>query len=71
MILMMLAALLQADAPKAAKEAIEKTAAASSYRVKFTATIKTPGSDPLVLDGETVRLKGGVLYIHYKASGGD
>ncbi len=59
------------DAPKAAKDAIEKVAASSSYKVKFTATIKTPNSDPLVLNGETVRLKGGVLYIHYKASGGD
>jgi hypothetical protein len=71
MAMLMAAALLQSDGTKTAKDAIDKVLAASSYKVKFQATIKTPGSDPLVLDGETVRLKGGVLFIHSKASGGD
>ena len=66
------ALLLQdADAPAAAREAIAKTRASSSYRVTFKATIRTPGSDPMVLEGESVWVKPGVLYIHSKASGGD
>lgn len=59
------------EAPQAAKEAISKTRAAASYRTRFKAVVKTPNSDPLILDGESVWVKGGVLFIHYKASGGD
>jgi outer membrane lipoprotein-sorting protein len=59
------------DAKKTLADAIDKVRGSGSYRSKFKATVKTPSSDPVVLDGESVWVKPGVLYIHYKASGGD
>jgi len=58
------------DGAAKAKAAIQKVADSGSYKVKFTATVTTPGSDPVVHEGETVRVKGGVLFIYAKASGG-
>lgn len=69
--LLMAAARQDADARKTAESAVAKTRASSSYEVVFKATIKTPNSDPMVLEGRTVWVKPGVLYIHSTASGGD
>jgi len=63
-------ALLQ-DAPGKAKASIEKVRTQRSYRTTFTATIRIPKSDPMVLTGEGLWASGGVLFIHYRASGGD
>jgi hypothetical protein len=65
------ACLLFQDAPGKAKASIEKVRTQKSYRTAFTATIKIPKSDPMVLTGEGLWTSGGVLFIHYRASGGD
>ncbi len=59
------------DAPGKAKASIEKVRGQKSYRTSFTATIRIPKSDPMVLTGEGLWISGGVLFIHYRASGGE
>ena len=61
----------QADAGEKMRDAIEKARGQDSYRTKYRAVIKAPFSDPMVIEGASVWVKPGVLYIHYKASGGD
>lgn len=63
--------LLAQDPPTAAKAAIDKARAAKSYHSKFKAVIEAPGSDPLKIEGESVWVNPGVLYIQYTGSGGD
>lgn len=63
-------AILQ-DGPARAKAAIEKVRAQKSYGTKFSAEIRAPNSDPMILNGEGLWVAGGVLFIHYKASGGE
>jgi hypothetical protein len=54
-----------------ARAALEKVAAQKSYRTKFAARIEVPNSDPMNLAGENVVVNGGVLFITYRASGGE
>lgn len=54
-----------------AENAIQKLREEPSYRTKFRAVVHAPGSDPLVIEGESVWVKPGVLYIQYLGSGGD
>ncbi len=69
--LLLAAAVLVQDPASDADKAIKKLRGEKSYRTKFKATIEAPGSDPLVVQGESVWVKPGVLYIQYLGSGGD
>ncbi|MHC4607251.1 MAG: LolA family protein [Planctomycetota bacterium] len=53
------------------KDAIAKVRGKPSYEVRYKATIKAPNSDPMVIQGTSLWVRPGVLYVHYKASGGD
>jgi len=61
---------LQAASDEAGR-AIQALRSQQSYRTRFKATIEAPGSDSLKIEGESVWVKPGVLYIHYTGSGGD
>lgn len=63
--------LLLQDAQKQSQSAIEKARSSQSYHTKFKAVIEAPGSDPLKIEGESVWVSPGVLYIQYTGSGGD
>jgi hypothetical protein len=61
----------QDDPRKSLQQSIEKVRAKSCYTVKFKAVMHAPNSDPLVIEGTSVWVKPNVLWVHYKASGGD
>jgi hypothetical protein len=68
---LLLMALVMQDAPSEASKAIQKVRNSKSYHTKFKAVIEAPGSDPLKIEGESVWVNPGVLYIQYTGSGGD
>ncbi len=70
-ILALAACALTQDPQGRVQSSIEKVRAQKSFRTEFTAVIKAPDSDPMELKGETVCVTGGVLFIHYRGSGGD
>lgn len=61
----------QADPKEAVRAAIGKVREQSSYRVKYKAVMKAPHSDEMVIEGESVWTAPGILYVQYRASGGD
>lgn len=69
-LLLLLSCALQ-DPKSDVEKAIQKLRSQKSYRTKFTATIEAPSSDPLKIEGESVWVHPGVLYIQYQGTGGD
>lgn len=67
----LLAALFLQEARDDAGKAISNVRSQKSYRTKFKAVIEAPGSDSLTIEGESVWVNPGVLYIQYTGSGGD
>lgn len=61
----------QDDPKEKLRKAIGKVREQKNYRVKYKAVIKVPNSDPMVIDGTSVWVSPGVVYVHYRASGGD
>jgi len=59
------------DAAEQAKQAVQKTRAQKSYSALFTGTLQVPNSDAMEIKGESVWVTPGVLFLKYKASGGD
>ncbi|MBI2930493.1 MAG: hypothetical protein HYY16_02485 [Planctomycetes bacterium] len=59
------------EAAQRAKTAIENVRRQKSYRTEFTAKIKAPDTDALELKGEGLWVAGGILFIDYRASGGE
>lgn len=57
------------EAEKVAFDAIRKTRAQGSYTTRFNATITMPQGDPYVINGESVWVNPGILYIRYTGSG--
>ena len=45
--------------------------AEKSIRIKYKAVLNAPNSDPMVYEGTSLWVSPGIVYVHYKASGGD
>lgn len=69
--LLLLAACALQDPKSEVEKAIQNLRSQKSYRTKFAAVIEAPSSDPLKIEGESVWVNPGVLYIQYTGTGGD
>lgn len=60
-----------AEARSRLRGIIDRVLTQKTIRFKYKAVLEAPGSDPMVYEGTSLWVRPGVVYVHYKASGGD